>query len=107
MEYPNEEMRFENFETVLKSIHDSVPGDASDKRIGVAAAFGYLDAKTVIFYKETYGLSIADQIIIIQKNGANLRMDWSGLRHELLMLGKKESAVEAEIAEAKEFEMQT
>jgi hypothetical protein len=71
-------------------------------RVKVAFCCGYMDAKHMVFMKETYGFPLEAYMDQARKTlGSALKLDYAGLRHELLMAGTRESAVEAEFAELK------
>lgn len=94
----------DRLENVAHAIHDKTVGDEWQKKRAVAASFGYVDAKYMRHLHETYGLSVADQVVILKQQGSMLKIPWMGLQHELLCMGMKESVVEAMLNEAKEFE---
>lgn len=92
-------------ESDCKEIHAAVEADGGDywgKRIAVAAAFGYFDAKYMRFMHETHGLHIADQVIELSRK-SNLKIPWLGLASEFRSMGMKESAIDSMLKEAKEF----
>lgn len=69
------------------------------QRILVAACLGYLDAKSMVFYKETYGLPLEIYSDMARKKFGNLKIDYGGLEHELLMIGTNQSTVESMLQE--------
>jgi hypothetical protein len=70
-----------------------------EDRLKVSCACGYLDAKSMVFYKETYGLPLDMGLLIARKKFPKIKVDYSGLAHELLMIGTTKSAVDSQIAE--------
>lgn len=97
----------EVLEALAKTVYESCDKDMDEwgKRMTVAMAFGYYDAKYMRFAKETYGLALTDSLIFFRKKWPNIRVPYSGLKFELELMGKKPSAVEAELKELQEFDM--
>ncbi len=101
-------MELEKFEAELKRLY--AMGEKGNKnsdgwagRIAISHHFGgYMDAKFMRHLHETYGLSIADQVTKIVRQG--FRIPWRGLRSEFLHMGMNERAVDTMLDEAREFE---
>lgn len=70
-------------------------------RVALAALCGYADARTLVFYRETYGLPLSLAAIKVKKWG--LKIDFRGLRYELERIGKKPETIESELAEVRFF----
>jgi hypothetical protein len=68
-------------------------------RLQVALACGYIDARTMVFFKETYGLPLDMMLMQMRKKFPHIKVDYSGLEHELLMIGTNDSAVKSQIEE--------
>lgn len=85
-------------ESFAKAIHEAAPGDAMEKRVAVARACGYLDARFIVFLKETYGYPL--DMAAMKAAECGLKICWSDVKHELLMTGMQEGGADAQIEEA-------
>jgi hypothetical protein len=90
----------------------SAPVRSMQDRFSTALSVGYMSAKHMVHLKETYGLPLeyyADRVR--REFGSGLKIDYAGLRHELLMLGISPSGVMASLAELqsaeKDWKLQT
>lgn len=70
-------------------------------RMRVAMSFGYVDARSMVYLKETYGYPLADSALQASKRG--FKIDFGGLRYELEKIGKKPEAIESELEEVRYF----
>lgn len=70
-------------------------------RMAVAAAFGYMDARTMVFFKETHGMALSIVAMMAVKKG--LKIDYSGLRYELEKIGKNPDTIDSELKEVRFF----
>jgi predicted ribosome-associated RNA-binding protein Tma20 len=75
-----------------------VPVSRED-RLKVTLACGYIDARNMVFFKETYGLPLDMMLMQMRKKFPKVKVDYGGLEHELLMIGTNDSAVKSQIAE--------
>lgn len=91
-------------ELLSKAIFETTDGDVWNKRMQVAVFFGYYDAKTMRYFRETYGLALADQLPLLRKKFPEAKIPYEGLRHELTCMGKKKSSIESELKELCEFD---
>jgi hypothetical protein len=80
------------------SLHIRVPVSRED-RLGVALMFGYVDVKNMVFFKETYGLPLDMMLMQMRKKFPKVKVDYSGLEHELLMIGTNEGSVKSQLEE--------
>lgn len=71
------------------------------ERIKTAAQSGYYDAKRALELYETHGLSLTDTATRCRQAG--LKMDWSGLLHELQSIGKSRDGAISLLQEASEY----
>lgn len=91
-------------ENLAKAIFEGGEGDVWSRRMQVAVFFGYYDAKTMRYFRETYGLALADQLPLLRKKFPEAKIPYEGLRHELACMGKKKSSIESELNELREFD---
>jgi hypothetical protein len=73
----------------------------NEGRMAVASAFGYADARTMVFFRETYGFPLS--LAAIQVKNAGLNIDYGGLRIELEKMGKKPDTIDSELKEVRFF----
>lgn len=78
---------------------DQTPATTLEPRLRTALRFGYMDAKHMVFLKETFGLPLDFYVDRLRKDFPLAKIDYRGLEHELLMRGAKESAVAAQLEE--------
>lgn len=92
-----------SLETLGQRLYESSTGTHGRRRFDVAAALGYMDARTMVRYYETHGLGIVDQALFLAKKYPGIRLDWSGLVYELSRIGKSRRSVDAMLQEAREM----
>ncbi len=99
---PDDQQRIETlgrFLTDLSGGEDKV--GTREGRLAVAMAFGYLDARFMVYMMETHGLPLSIQAMKAKENG--LKTDLNGLRWELEKIGKKPDTIESELKEVRFF----
>lgn len=96
----SEELKlFEECLTDLSGGEDKI--GTQKARLNVAAYFGYLDARFMIYMMETHGLPLSIQAQKAKEKG--LKIDFGGLRYELERIGKKPETIESELREVRFF----
>lgn len=71
-----------------------------DAKIEIAFATGFMCAKHMVYLKETYGYPLEAYMDQVRNDlDPDMRVDYGGLRHELLMIGTSESSVESMLQE--------
>lgn len=102
---PEEEKTLaEVLEELCSSIHAATKGSEWAKRMNVAMFFGYYDAKAMRYFRETHGLALVDQLILLRKKYPDIKVPYDGLKAELAWMGKKPSSIEAELKELRDFD---
>jgi hypothetical protein len=68
-------------------------------RIKIAFSCGYMCAKHMAYMKETYGFPLESYVDQFRKRVGPLKVDYSGLRGELMMMGSSENSTESMLQE--------
>lgn len=96
----------EGADTISEMLEDFSGGKdktgTQEARTHLAASCGYLDARLMVYMKETYGLPLSSSSVEGAKRG--LKVDRAGLRIELERIGKKPETIESELREVEYFE---
>ena len=86
---------------MLQIIGEYISGSPIDRKVW-ALACGYMDAKHMVFMKETYGLPLEIYVDMFRKKfEKKIKIDYAGLKHELLMIGTNEHGVDSILSELK------
>ncbi len=94
----------------VESIYGRVLARTGDKwsaRLAISTALGYYDAKYLRYMSETHGFSVVDAVMCARRMGFNYKVPYEMLRYELKLMGKKESSIDAMMAEVREFDEAT
>ena len=96
------EMSMEDVEEFLTKVSGGASRVGTQEgRLMVAATFGYLDARFMVYMMETHGFPLTMSAMVANKR--DLKVDFTGLRCELTKIGKKPSTIDSELAEMRHF----
>jgi hypothetical protein len=88
----------------VKALYDSIKGDKWAKRVYMALSYGYLDAKHMVYLKETLGLPLDAYVDIARRTDPGLRVPFESLRYHLLCTGQTERSVELTMRELRSLD---